>query len=58
MSYLFFVTGDLHGSHVYAPNIMQAIRRFRRHYPQESVRIVHTHHRAGLITRLVFPTKP
>ena len=52
MQYLIFVTGDHHGSHVYAPNIMQAVRLFRYHYNGERVRYIHTHHRAGLIPRL------
>ncbi len=54
MQYLIHVTGDHHGSHVYAPNIMQAVRLFRSHYKGERVRYVHTHHKAGLIQRLRF----
>lgn len=52
MQYLIFVTGVQHGSHVYSPNIMQAVRLFRSHYKGERVRYVHTRHGAGLCKRL------
>jgi hypothetical protein len=52
MQYLIFVTGDHHGSHVYAPNMMQAVRLFRSHYNGERVRYVHTHHLVGLPKRV------